>query len=228
VSKPAPQEPPKYVSGPLPLAWRERLTELCGSFAVAPLVALLCTAPWAIFPSNTAWTTLGRVLILATGLSWAVMLVGRPPRREDRNTWGRRFHLLLAGLTIGGLAFWLDGWAPARAGSIETRVTPDTIATGLRYAFYFGLATAAIRWWKITDRQRRERFRLFPLFASGFWGCALLFLWPWESATGALGVAPLVIASVAVQVASPWSGAPSPTGRLGVLPRAPRMRHRYA
>jgi hypothetical protein len=221
-------ERPKFVSGPLPQAWRERLTELCGSFALAPVVALLCTAPWAIFPSNAAWSTLGRVMLLATVLSWAVLLVGRSPRRDDRNTWGRRFHLLLAGLGVGALAFWLDGWAPARSGSLETRFTPDTISTGIRYTFYFGLATAAIRWWRLTDRQRRERFRLFPLFAAGFWGAALLFLWPWESASGALGVAPLVIAAVAVQVASPWAGAPSPVGRLGTLPRAPRMRHRYA
>jgi hypothetical protein len=221
------EERPKFVSGPLPQAWRERLSELCGSFAVAPVVALLCTVPWAVFPTNAAWTTLGRVFLLATALSWAVLLVARSPRRDDRNTWGRRFHLLLAGLGVGALGFWLDGWAPAHGGSFDSRFTPDSIATGIRYAFYFGLAAAAMRWWKITDRQRRERFRLFPLFAAGFWGCALLFLWPWESAPGGVGVAPLVIAAVAVQVASPWAGPVSPVGRLGNLPRAARVRHRY-
>jgi len=46
--------------------------------------------------------------------------------------------------------------------------------------------------------------------------------------TGALGVAPLVIAAVAVQVASPWAGPVSPVGRPGHLPRAPRVRYRYA
>lgn len=228
VNRAEPEERPKFVSGPLPQVWRERLTELCGSFAVAPLIALLCTAPWAVFPSNAAWTVLGRVLLLSTALSWAVLVVARPPRRHDPNTWGRRFHLLLAGMAVGLLAFWLDGWAPGHGGSLDSRFTPDTISTGIRYAFYFGLAAAAMRWWRLTDRQRRERFRLFPLFAAGFWGCAFLFLWPWESAVGGVGVAPLVIAAVAVQVASPWAGQPSPIGRPGNLPRAPRLRHRYA
>ena len=74
-----------------------------------------------------------------------------------------------------------------------------------RYLFYFGLAAAACRWWRLTDKLRRERVRVFPVVAAGFWGCFLLFLWPWEAAPGSLGVAPLVVATVAVQAASPWT-----------------------
>ena len=72
-----------------------------------------------------------------------------------------------------------------------------------------GRATVALcRWWKATDRKRRERVRFIPLIAAGFWGTVFLFLWPHEGALMWAGVSVLVIAMVAIQVASPWAGPP--------------------
>lgn len=224
---------PKYASGPIPLGFRERLTQLARSFAVTPLVAAVCTAPWVLFSSAEPWSTLGRVFLLSTALSWVTLVVARPPRDNSRNTWSRRFQLLLVGLGVGALAFWLDGWVVPRGGTAAdtsrdlvigkwARVSPETFSTAMRYLFYFGLATAASPWWSMTDRRRRERLRLLPIIGAGLWSGVFLFLWPWEAASAALGVAPIVIAAVCVQVASPWVPPAPGVPRATVIRGAPR------
>jgi hypothetical protein len=231
---------PKYASGPIPRAFREKLTDLLGAAALAPAIAALCTAPWALFQSPVEWTLLGRVFLLSTALGWGALLIAMlaPPVRRDTNTWGRRLHMLLAGLAVGALAFWLDGWVVPRGGTAaETsrdivvgtwaRVSPDTFSVAMKYLFYFGVTAAVCRWWTLTDRRRKERFRFLPIISAGFWGAAFLFLWPWESASAALGIAPLVIATVAVQVASPWNP-PPPAVKPARADAGRRVRHRVA
>ena len=196
---------------------RDRLTELAGGFVLVPLVAAACTAPWAMFQSNVAWSLLGRAFLLSTALAWAVMIIGRLPKRNEKNPWGRRAIQLVVGLCLGALALWLDGWGLPTGTETATsrdivlftkhRLGPETFSTGVRYLFYFGITVALCRWWIATDRKRKERVRIVPLLATGFWGTVFLFLWPTESAPMALGVSVLVVASVAAQVASPWVGA---------------------
>jgi hypothetical protein len=141
--------------------------------------------------------------------------------------------MLTAGIAVGLLAFWLDGWGmPARipAGADVpyreqyvgglVRMTPEAVSTGMRYMLYFGLAVAAGRWWRIADRSRKERFSLFPPVVAAFWAAVLLFLWPWEAAIPGLGIIPLVLAAVTVQMVSPWSPPPPAPPR--------RVRLRYA
>jgi hypothetical protein len=219
-------------TGP-PGTFRERLTELAGGLALAPVVAATCTVPWAILNTATPWAVLGRVFLLATVLTWGLLFVGRLPRRDEKNPWGRRAVQLFVGLGVGALAFWLDGWSlPVGTESATTRdlilptgqrVSPETLTTGLQYLFYFGLAIAACRWWPATDRKRRERVRLVPIFAAAFWAAVFLFLWPWDSSPVIVGIAPLVIAAIAVQVASPWAGPPQPV----VIPVRGRGRPAY-
>jgi hypothetical protein len=219
-----------------PGTFRERLTELAGGFALTPLVTAACTLPWALLQSATPWALLGRVFLLATVLTWALLLVGRLPRRDDKNPWNRRALHLTIGIGVGVLACWLDGWSmpvgTANATSRDLvfvtghRLSPETLSVGLRYLFYFGLATAACRWWVATDRRRKERVRLFPIVAAAFWAGVFLFLWPWESSPALVGIAPLVIAAVAVQVASPWAAPPTPPP-APTVPVRPRARPAY-
>jgi hypothetical protein len=214
-----------------PGTFRERLAELSAAFALVPAVTVACTVPWALLHTATPWSILARVFVIATVLSWALVLVGRLPRRNDRNPWARRAVQLLVGLGVGALAFWLDGWGvPSGTGSATTRdlilitghrVSPEIFSTGLRYLLYFGLATAACRWWVATDRKRRERVRVTPILAAAFWGVVFVFLWPWEYSPVMIGIAPLVIAAIATQAASPWAGAkPSVSYAAPVRPRA--------
>lgn len=203
---------------PGPQTTRERLTDLAAGFALTPIITAACTAPWAVFQSQVPWTLLGRVFLLSTVLAWAVMLIGRLPKRSESNPWGRRAIQLGVGLSLGVLAFWLDGWAlPSNHANARSqdlilitnhRLTPESFSIAVRYLFYFGLTVALCRWWKMTDRRRKERVRFFPLVAAGFWGTVFLFLWPTESAPMLLGVSVLVIAAVAAQAASPWAGPP--------------------
>jgi hypothetical protein len=186
--------------------------------------------------AGNSWTVLARVFLLATLLAWSLILVGRLTRRNHRNTWSRRAIQLLAGVGIGVLAFWLDGWAvPKGTGSASSRdlilatghrFSPDTISNGLRYLFYFGLTAGACRWWLATDRRRRERVRVFPVLEAGFWGAVFMFLWPIESTPTMLVIAPVMIAAVAVQAASPWAGPPIPIA-YPIKSRG-RSRHSYA
>ena len=199
---------------------RDRLTELAGGFALTPLVAAACTAPWAVFQGSVPWTLLGRVFLLSTVLAWAVMVIGRLPKRSEHNPWGRRAIQLVVGLCVGGLAVWLDGWAlPTGTATASTRdivlftnhrIGPDTLTTAMKYLIYFGVTVAVFRWWTATDRKRRERVRFTPIIAAAFWGSIFLFLWPHhESAPALTGVAVLVIATIAAQVASPRAGPPA-------------------
>jgi hypothetical protein len=228
-----PIDRPKFASGPIPSVVRPRLTELAGAFAFAPLIAALCTAPWVFFTSNESWSLLGRVFLLSTAMTWGALLVGRP-LPDPKRPWGRRFHMLLVGAAVGLFAFWLDGHAIPRGTPADssrdlvlwdnTRISPETFSIAMQYLFYFGLTVAACRWWVMTNPNRKERFRLWPCVAAGFWSAVLLFLWPWQAASPALAFAPLVIAAVCVQVTSPWN-APAPNRPVA---RPLNRKYRYA
>ncbi|AMV29824.1 Serine/threonine-protein kinase PrkC [Gemmata sp. SH-PL17] len=210
-------------SGPLTQTARDRLTELAGGFALTPLITAACTAPWAVFQGAVPWSLLGRVFVLSTVLAWAVMAIGRLPKRSENNPWGRRAIQLVVGLCIGAMAFWLDGWAlptgTANASSRDIvafnhRLSQDTFGTGMKYLVYFGVTVAVSRWWTTTNRNRRERVRFIPIIAIAFWGSIFLFLWPTSESTPAmLGISVLVIATIAAQVASPWAGPPLKSAR---------------
>jgi hypothetical protein len=86
------------------------------------------------------------------------------------------------------------------------------------YLAYFGLAFFILRWWKMADRRRPQRFSLYAVLAAGFWGYVLLLVWPPPSAPA--GFVALVMASVIVQLVSPWEQPPPSRGR--------RLRLRYA
>ena len=159
-----------------------------------------------------------------------LVLVGRLRRRPEKNPWARRSVHLAIGMGVGLLAFWLDGWAVPRGTADATsndlvffsghRIGPETFGTAMRYLFYFGLSVAACRWWVVSDRRRKERVRLFPTIAAAFWAGVFLFLWPFDSTPVIVGIAPLVIAAIAVQAASPWTPPPPPVPAVRVRPRA--------
>ncbi len=225
----------RFASGPIPIGLRDWLTQRLGSIALAPVVAGLCTAPFILFGTPQPWSLLGRMTLLATALSWGALAVARTPRDTGASGWARRFQMLFVGLLVGGLAFWLDGWAAPRGGAaVETgrdlmigswaRVSPELFSTVTRYTLYYGLAVAACPWWGMTDRRRKERFKFGRVVLAGMAGGVLLFLWPWEHASAALGVAPLVIAAVTVQVVSPWAAPPTPPRPQVVRGPAKRQR----
>ena len=148
-----------------PGTFRERLTELAGRLrARRRSCALACTAPWALMSNATPWAVLGRVFLLSTALTWALLLVGRLPRRDAKNPWGRRAIHLAIGLGVGALAFWLDGWAVPRGTANATsrdlvfchrpsRESRDALERAASTCSTSAWRSAACRWWMATDRE---------------------------------------------------------------------------
>jgi len=98
-------------------------------------------------------------------------------------------------------------------------IAPSAVKNEASYISYFGLAFFALRWWRMADRRRPQRFSFAPVLAAAFWGLVLLLvaddrqLWYY-------GVGVLMISSAVVQLVSPWEPPPPPPAK--------RMRLRYA
>jgi hypothetical protein len=150
---------------------------------------------------------------------------GLPPTADGI---GRRLCMAGLGLAIGVGVMWLEGWQPKfdDSATLSPGVMPGlglidenglTAAAG--YLSYFGLALAAVRWWRLTDRRRKSWFSLAPVLAAGFWALVLLVFWPSEQPY-MFGAAALVMSAAIVQWVSPWEPPP---------PTSPkRLRLRYA
>jgi hypothetical protein len=242
--KPSVQTVDVPVALPAPqLSVRERVLELSSSLVMATVLAALFTVLWAALLRSNDVKESGICFFLTLTASWAVLVPAKCWTTRADDSWGRRVVLLCLGLTIGVLALWLDGYQfpevltaraedAAAAGGLEDGAVAPAPAHWLApmfrsshgfpvaacYLSYFGLAFFVLRWWKMTDRRRSQRFSLFAVLAVGFWAYVLLFLWPWPVAPH--GVVALVMASVIVQLASPWEQ-PPPS-------RARRVRLRYA
>jgi eukaryotic-like serine/threonine-protein kinase len=85
------------------------------------------------------------------------------------------------------------------------------------YISYFAMAFFALRWWRMADRRRTQRFSFAPVLAAAFWGLVLLLLAGVELW---YGVGVLMLSAAVVQLVSPWEPPPPPPAR--------RMRLRYA
>jgi hypothetical protein len=208
---------------------------------LAGVFSILLTA---VVLSNNL-TEIGVCFFLTVASSWAVLVPSKLWPARDSDSWARRGVMLVCGLLVGLLALWLDGRPTSDFLSMETPEqevwearasrepgNPDSrthqpvvfsmmtynlkIPVAACYLSYFGLAFFVLRWWKMADRRRGQRFSLFPVLAAGFWAYLLLILWPWVMHRG---VVALVMTSAIVQLVSPWDQPPPP--------RAKRLRLRY-
>jgi hypothetical protein len=201
--------------------------ELCGSMVLATVFAALATALWAALAQSRSIEDLGAVFFLTVSASWAVLIPTKFWTRPMEDSWTRRVVMLMLGGLIGLHALWLEGWTLAGRPGRLSGTTPvalpapafpgsTALAEGASYLCYFALVFLALRWWKMTDRHRPQRFSFAPILATGFWALVLLSIWQHlkEEAVA------LVLASAIVQLASPWQQPPPPAAR--------RLRLRYA
>jgi hypothetical protein len=234
----APAVPPEQLPSVLPAqTLRGQFADLCTSLALVPLFALLGTTLWTALAgtlwqgprprwdfTDPGWTDFGRFFFLTVGVCWAVLLPARLWSGRRGDVWLRRLIMLVVGAAIGAGALWLEGWFPrlplADAAGVAVPVSPVFPSGGLAdvaaYLSYFGLVFFAPRWWRMADPRRSQRFSFAPILAAGFWSLLLLLVWP-QPMRGAVA---LVLASIILQLVSPWE--PPPT------PAAKRMRLRYA
>src|SRR5205807_8635260 len=102
-----------------------------------------------------------------------------PERRGD--AWPRRIVMLILGAVVGLAAVWVDGWplgvSPPKTAEVPSSLTglvPSKLLVEASYLSYYALAFFALRWWRLTDPRRPQRFSLVPVLAAGFWGLVLL------------------------------------------------------
>jgi hypothetical protein len=232
-------------NGEAPLSYRDRVAELCGSMVLAAVLAgLFSILLTAVVLSNNL-TEIGVCFFLTVASSWAVLVPSKLWPVPGSDTWTRRGVMMVCGLLVGLVALWLDA-RPASSLLTMDDADKEIVAPGLAgeqaqhepgsghpviftilsfnhdipvaacYLSYFGLAFFVLRWWKMADRRRSQRFSLYPVLAAGFWAYVLLMLWPWVIHRG---VVALVMTSAIVQLVSPWEKPPPP--------RAKRLRLRY-
>ncbi len=201
--------------------------EMSGSLVMAALLAALATGLGAALAYRNDFgkhlTNLGMVFYLTIAVSWMILIPTKFWKNGNEDSWGRRVVMMLLGVLVGLHALWLEGWSGSMvlplAGANSTGDAGEAVAANLSIAAgrlcYFGLVFFALRWWKLTDRQRSQRFSVGPILAAGFWALILLPLWqeilPWVVVMLAAGI---------VQLASPWEQ-PRPHS-------ARRVRLRYA
>lgn len=159
---------------PMPLSnQNSKALELCTSLLGAPLAAAPLTGIWALVTGVVDWGSLGSLFLTIVAISWAVLITTKGWEGQKRSM-SRRL-ARHAGALVGIGVFWLDGWSVPQSldRGVHTSLagasqTSYTMLHG--YMFCFAMALFIPRWWLSAERKRRERFSLFPLIATAFWG----------------------------------------------------------
>jgi hypothetical protein len=233
---------PEPVLAALPYSPRHQFAELGGSLLLAALLAALFTLLWAAITHKQSgdWDPLGRCFFLTVGCSWAVITMVKWWKSPVADTWKHRLAFLGLGLALGLEALWLEGHTLASLGFLQpTGAAGQAIAQdnqenaalfsgifpGNRtfpalacYLSYFGMIFFVMRWWKLVEPKRSERFSLYAVLVAAFWAYVFFFLLPGQGERKVFFMA-VVVSSVVIQLVSPWER-PAPV-------RGKRLRLRY-
>jgi hypothetical protein len=221
---------------------RSRAAELGGMLLWSIVLAMVLSMAWALIFQQGDWRVLAPTCFLALASSWAFLIPGKLWTPTPEESWVRRLTLMFLGLAVGLLAVWFEGyqlplpWLSGRADALDP--LPRGFGSEQRHPFfgalypenhslpvlacylsYFGLMFLVQRWWRDVEEQRPQRFSVPALLATLFWAYALLFLLP-TARERHIGFATMAMASVIIQVVSPWR-APAPE-------RTKKLRLRYA
>jgi hypothetical protein len=227
-AKPAARPASQPILTALPaVTLRGQIAELSGAMALTPLFAALAATLLATPGGMRELTEIGSFFFLTVLCCWMVLIPAKFLEGKKSDSWAGRIVLLILGALVGGAALWMDGWIPrlpvpelsaayAHPSVFHRVLPPGGWADVAAYLSYFALAFFALRWWKMADRHRAQRFGFLPILTAGFWSVILMLVWPqpWR------GPVALVMTAVIVQLVSPWEQPPPPAPR--------RMRLRYA
>lgn len=229
--------PPQAPKSPV-----NRLHDLCTALLMSTvLLALVALVVAALFRIDDI-RVLGQFFFVSLASTWAVLIPGLLWSGRVHESLPRRLVLMGLGVLVGLLALWLEGrdfW-PLFAGPapvvelVTTDLVPEEESPGQHlyrrmfqgmpalvlaacYMTYFGLGFFCLRWWKMTERRRPDRFDLGTVIAVGVLAFVLSLLWP--APGGRLGLVVLVATSAVVQLVSPWEE------QRSFRPRKLRLRH---
>jgi hypothetical protein len=200
---PAPLEPPPMPSG------RVRLAELAGSMIWAALFVIVLSAfAAAALGVDVPAEPQRFAYLVGLGLlgTWGILITNKvlEGRTVDRTTRGLLNVALGVLVALAGLA--LGHWT-------HVRVSPHTsdfqVSIGLRgfealqSIAYFGIVFLVNGGWAgLAARDRKARFRVWPIATTGLIAAVLYPLWPY---TEAYGPATAILIAVCTQLASPWN-----------------------
>jgi eukaryotic-like serine/threonine-protein kinase len=118
---------------------------------------------------------------------------------------------------------FVRSWAwPLGGGSQERFRSGPVNSSGVSplasYLSYFAMIFFVMRWWKLAEPKRGERFSLFAVVVAAFWAYVFFILLPGGSERQVFFMA-VVVSAVIIQLVSPWER-PAPV-------RGKRLRLRY-
>lgn len=213
----------------VPVTVRQSLADLTGGIIKVALLSAVATVGISFFMHSDAISNGGKLFATTLAVSVGVMVLSFRSSRKTDSEWPLRMRLALLGVGVAGLLFWLDGrtlaintgggdeeligTTPGRLGGLVNMSRSDfAVLSG--YMMYFAATLGLCRWWHMTCRDRKESWSLGNPIAATFFGVILMFLWPHSHGSGfAYGITPLIIASIAIPLASAWSAPPAPLPR---------------
>lgn len=220
---PAPPESPRVPVPPSPVlpSGRIRVAELAGSMLLtAPLAAL------ATVLSVLAFDVVGQhhpqdpgqlALLFGTTLlgTWGVLGASKHWEGKPASGVSRRVGMFGLGAGLGLVSGFLAEWAylggppgwplsgpPNHTVFVGMMPLSSPGALPVNLAIFFGLSFAALRLWKLSARDRKSRFRFWPVAVSGLVASLVGLFVPAPQAWGLFSVA---IIAILVQLVSPWS-----------------------
>lgn len=210
------------------VSYRQSLVDLTGGIVKVAMLAALGTAGVALVNQVDTVAYVGKLFVTTLAICVGVMVLSFRSSRKPASEWPLRLRMALLGVGVAGLLFWLDGrtfslntgsddelmgTSPGRLGGLLNMSRSD-FSTLTGYAMYFAATLGLCRWWHMTVRDRKESWSMGHPIAAGFFGMVLMFLWPHDQGSPfSNGIAPLLIASVAIPLASAWSAPPAPLPR---------------
>jgi hypothetical protein len=146
--------------------------------------------------------------------TWGVLLTTKFWEAKPLEPIVMRVVLTIAGVLVGLCIQWMSHWTHLeripgdtfglRASGVIDVDLPGRAAQFAPLVFvpvFFGIAFGAMRWWKLTSRNRKSRFRLSPLVLTWLLAAILTGLlpsyFPWSGIS-------LVGIAVVTQLVSPW------------------------
>ncbi|MDX2035011.1 MAG: serine/threonine-protein kinase [Isosphaeraceae bacterium] len=203
------------VAPPVPTK-RERFAELTSSMFGAAFFTALAALPIAAAeivdvsrrPENLAF--LYAMTVFGT---WGVLIANKFFEGKQIDPVGKRIVYLILGMFTGAIGANLSGWIYPELSSggdpyvfgvngVSLRVARLEVPIMVSFMTYFGILGFANGWWKLTDRDRPGRFRLWPIVKSAILGFMLMPLWGYREPWGP-GIAALT--ALVLQLVSPWS-----------------------
>jgi hypothetical protein len=209
-----PAEPP-----PMP-AGRIRVAELASSmFWAAPLIALLslpAAGMLGIVPADAPQQFAYLIVLALLGI-WSLLVANKVFEGRSLDPTSRRMLALGVGLLLGTAAWLFDQAMPLRPGPLPPGgvtswvvdqfvpgARPNEVSDTLEALAYFGGLFLVGPWRNLAGRDRKARFRVWPVLVAALLAA---LLGPLSPAVQPYGVAVAVLIAAGTQLVSPWSEA---------------------